>query len=84
MFTGLKQNHKVIREKDTCPKFCDGSDLRFQAQRQVECYLPLSNGHHRTVRTGNNKKFVENFDLMKHVGLSWPVLEVANPASHRM
>ena len=21
MFTGLKQNHRVIREKDICPKF---------------------------------------------------------------
>ena len=30
MFAGLKQIHKVIREKDTCPKFCDGADLRFQ------------------------------------------------------
>ena len=35
---------------------------------QAKClYLPLSNGHHRTV---NNKTFVENFDWMKHFCLS--------------
>ena len=79
MFAGLKQNHKVIREKDVCPKFCDGSDLRFQAQYQAECYLALSNGHHRT---GNNKKFSRIlFD--ETFGLSWPVLGVAILASHR-
>ena len=34
------------------------SDLRFPAQYQAECYLALSNGHHRT---GNNKKFCPEF-----------------------
>ena len=31
LFAGLKQNHKVIQEKDICPEFCNGADLRFQA-----------------------------------------------------
>ena len=74
MFAGLKQNHRVIREKDICPRCCDGADLRFQAHHQAECYLALSNGHHRPV---NNKKFVKNF------GPSWPVLEVVILAGHR-
>ena len=30
MFAGLKQNHNVIREKDICPLFFDGADLRFK------------------------------------------------------
>ena len=34
IYTGFKQNHKLIREKDFSPKFCDGSDLSFQAQDQ--------------------------------------------------
>ena len=55
------------------------SDLRFPAQYQAECYLALSNGHHRT---GNNKKFSRIlFD--ETFGLSWPVLGVAILASHR-
>ena len=29
---GLMQDHKVMREKDICPKFFDGADLRFQTQ----------------------------------------------------
>ena len=29
---GLMQDHKVMREKDICPKFFDGVDLRFQTQ----------------------------------------------------
>ena len=45
MFTGLKQNHKVIRKKDICPKFLDGADLRCQAQHQAERYLLGSNEH---------------------------------------
>ena len=55
LFASLKQNHKVIREKDICPKFCDGADFRFQAQYQAEFYLTLSNGPHRK---GNNKKLL--------------------------
>ena len=53
LLAGLKQSHEVIREKDVWPKFCDGVDLRFQAQHQGECNLQFSNGHHRT---GNEKK----------------------------
>ena len=34
-------------------------------------------------RTGNNKAFVKNIDLMKHCGLSWPVLGVAILARHK-
>ena len=31
------QDHKVMREKDTYPKFFDGADhLRFQTQYQAE------------------------------------------------
>ena len=45
LFAGLKQNHKVTREKDICPTFCEGADLRFQALYQAESYLALSNGH---------------------------------------
>ena len=48
IFAGLKQIHKVIRDKDICPKSCHVADLNFQAQYQAECYLPLSNGHLRT------------------------------------
>ena len=68
LFADLKQNHKVNREKDICPQFCNGADLRFHAQYQAEydLSLPLSNGHHKT---GNNKKFVKIFDLMNSFGL---------------
>ena len=34
MFSGLKQNYKVLRKRIpdiiTCPKFLDGEDLRFK------------------------------------------------------
>ena len=50
--------------------FFVGADLRSQAQYQAECYLPLSNGHHKV---DNNKTFVENFDLMKLHGQPEPL-----------
>ena len=49
-------------------------------KKEPQSCLPLSNGHHRI---GNNTKFVDNFALMKHLGLSWPVLGAAIIASHR-
>ena len=36
MFAGLMQDNKVMREKDICPKFCYGADLKFQAQYRAE------------------------------------------------
>ena len=36
MFAGLMQDNKVMREKDICPKFCYGADLKFQAQHRAE------------------------------------------------
>ena len=30
------QDHKIMREKDICPKICYGADLTFQAQYQAE------------------------------------------------
>ena len=36
MFAVLMQDNKVMREKDICPKFCYGADLKFQAQYRAE------------------------------------------------
>ena len=37
LFASLVQDHKVMRDKDICPKFFDGADhLRFQTQYQAE------------------------------------------------
>ena len=35
----MKQDHKVVREKNSCPKFCKCAYLKFQAQYRVECHL---------------------------------------------
>ena len=47
------QDHKVMREKDICPKFCYEADLRFQKQYQAEQDVPSFSGRHGT---GNSKK----------------------------
>ena len=40
IFAGMKQDHKVIREKDVCPKICNCADLRCQAQYSAERDIP--------------------------------------------
>ena len=36
LFACMKQDHKVNREKDVCPKFCKCADLICQAQFSAE------------------------------------------------
>ena len=36
LFACMKQDHKVNREKDMCPKFCKCADLKCQAQFSAE------------------------------------------------
>ena len=69
LFTGLKQNHKVIRKKDICPKFLDGADLRFQAQHQAERYLLGLNGH---IEQATTKENCRKFLYKETFSQSWP------------
>ena len=36
----MKQDHKVVWEKEICPKFCKCADLNCQAQYSAERHLP--------------------------------------------
>ena len=50
MKQNLKQNHNVIGEKDICPKFFNGADLRF-SDKQTQQFVKEAK------QTNSNAKF---------------------------
>ena len=67
MFAGLMQDHKVVREKDICPKFLMEQISDFKLSTKLRKIY-----HHQM-----------DIMEQETTGQSWPVLGIAILASHR-